>query len=314
VATRPLHDPETRRDWLIRAVSIGSVGRAAIVDLGRDSHEDLDAVIRRVDAAISEAAVTLGRLDVAKAIEEAHLKSQADSLRDALIGTVTHELRTPLASIIGSTSVLDQIPSVRRSHRVHALVEAVREQANRLDGDIQNLLNAARITGHGIRPHLEWTDPTDIVSAAVRQKSERLAGHRLEHAIGPDLPLVKVSSVLVEQAFGQLLENAAKYAPVGSTIRIAAHVDHDRVVLSVSDQGAGLTSEEKQQIGNRSFRGARHINRVPGAGLGLWIADTFTVANGGTLDAHSAGPGLGTTVSIRLPAAEDDEGLMEAMA
>jgi K+-sensing histidine kinase KdpD len=313
-ATRTIRDPGTRQDWLVRAVSIGSANRAAIVDLGRDSHEDLDAVIRRVDAAISEAAVTLGRLDVAKAIEEAHLKSQADSLRDALIGTVTHELRTPLASIIGSTSVLDQIPSVRRSHRVHALVEAVREQASRLDGDIQNLLNAARITGHSIRPHLEWTDPTDIVSAAVRQKSERLAGHRLEHAISSDLPLVKVSSVLVEQAFGQLLENAAKYSPVGSTIRIAAHVDQDRVVLSVSDEGAGLTSEEKQQLGNRSFRGTRHINRVPGAGLGLWIADTFVVANGGTLDAHSAGPELGTTVSIRLPAAEGDEDLMEAMA
>jgi K+-sensing histidine kinase KdpD len=313
-ATRTIHDPDTHQDWLVRAVSIGSVDRAAIVDLGRDSHEDLDAVIRRVDAVISEAAVTLGRLDVAKAIEEAHLKSQAESLRDALIGTVTHELRTPLASIIGSTSVLDQIPSVRRSHRVHALVEAVREQASRLDGDIQNLLNAARITGHSIRPHLEWTDPTDIVSAAVRQKAERLAGHRLEHAISPDLPLVKVSSVLVEQALGQLLENAAKYSPVGSTVRIAAHVDQDRVVLSVSDEGAGLTAEEKQQIGNRSFRGARHINRVPGAGLGLWIADTFIVANGGTLDAHSTGPGLGTTVSIRLPAAEGDEGLMEAMA
>ncbi len=313
-ATRTIHDPDTRRDWLVRAVSIGSTDRAAIVDLGRDSHEDLDAVIRRVDRAISEAAVTLARLDVAKAIEEAHLKSQADSLRDALIGTVTHELRTPLASIIGSTSVLDQIPSVRRSHRVHGLVEAVREQASRLDGDIQNLLNAARITGHGIRPHLEWTDPTDIVSAAVRQKSERLAGHRLEHAISPDLPLVKVSSVLVEQAFGQLLENAAKYSPAGSTIRIAARVDQDRVVLSVSDEGAGLTTEEKRQLGNRSFRGTRHINRIPGAGLGLWIADTFTVANGGTLDAQSAGPGLGTTVSIRLPAAEDDEGLMDAMA
>jgi two-component system sensor histidine kinase KdpD len=75
-----------------------------------------------------------------------------------------------------------------------------------------------------------------------------------------------------------------------------------------------VAAEEKQQLGNRSFRGPRHINRVPGAGLGLWIADTFIVANGGTLDARSAGPELGTTVSIRLPAAEGDEGLMEAMA
>jgi K+-sensing histidine kinase KdpD len=313
-ATRTIHDADTRHDWLIRAVSIGTAGHAAIIDLGRGSHEDLGAVIRRVDTAIEEAAVTLARLDFAKAVEETRLKSQADSLRDALIGTVSHELRTPLASIIGSTSVLDQIPSVRKSQRVHALVEAVREQASRLDGDIQNLLNAARITAHGIQPRLEWTDPTDIVSAAVKQKSARLSGHRLELAVSPDLPLVRVSSVLVEQAFGQLLENAAKYSPVGSMIRVSARVEEDHVVLSVSDQGVGLTADEKQQVGQRSFRGARHLNRIPGAGLGLWIADTFAVTNGGTLEAESPGPGLGTTVSIRLPAAEEDDGLMEAMA
>jgi K+-sensing histidine kinase KdpD len=312
--TRTIRDADTHHDWLIRAVSAGTVGYAAIVDLGHGTHENLGVVVRRVDAAIEEAAITLARLDVAKAIEEARLKSQADSLRDALIGTVSHELRTPLASIIGSTSVLDQMPTVRKSQRVHALVEAVREQASRLDGDIQNLLNAARITAHGIQPRFEWTDPTDIVSAAVKQKAARLAGHHLELAVGPDLPLVKVSSVLVEQAFGQLLENAAKYSPVGSMIRISARVDQDRVVLSVSDQGVGLTTDEKQQLGQRSFRGARHLNRVPGAGLGLWIADTFAVTNGGTLDAESPGPGLGTTVSIRLPAAEEGDDVAEAMA
>jgi K+-sensing histidine kinase KdpD len=311
---RTIHDADTNHDWLIRAVSVGTAGHAAIVDLGQGSHQDLGVVIRRVDAAIEEAAITLARLDVAKAIEEARLKSQTDSLRDALIGTVSHELRTPLASIIGSTSVLDQMPTVRKSQRVHALVEAVREEASRLDGDIQNLLNAARITAHGIQPRFEWTDPTDIVSAAVKQKAARLAGHRLELAVGSDLPLVKVNSVLVEQAFGQLLENAAKYSPAGSMIRISARVDRDRVVLSVSDQGAGLTEDEKQQLGQRSFRGARHLNRVPGAGLGFWIADTFAVTNGGTLEAESPGPGLGTTVSIRLPAAEEGDDVAEAMA
>jgi K+-sensing histidine kinase KdpD len=312
--TRTIHDADTRHDWLIRAASVGTAGHAAIVDLGRGAHEDLAGVIRRVDAAIEDAALTLARLDVAKAIEDARLKSQADSLRDALIGSVSHELRTPLASIIGSTSVLDQMPTVRNSRRVHALVEAVREQASRLDGDIQNLLNAARITAHGIQPRFEWTDPTDIVSAAVKLKAARLAGHRTEFAVGPDLPLVKVNSVLVEQAFGQLLENAAKYSPVGSMIRISAQLDRDQVVLSVSDQGVGLTADDKNQLGQRSYRGARHLHRVPGAGLGLWIADTFAVTNGGTLDAESPGPGLGTTVSIRLPAAEEDDGVAEAMA
>ena len=312
-ATRTIRDADTRNDWLIRVVSVGNAGYAAIVDLGRDAQEDIGAVSRRVDAAIEEAVITLTRLDVATAIEEARLKSHADKLRDALLGTVSHELRTPLASIIGSTSVLDQIPTVEKDHRVHALVAAVHDQARRLDGDIQNLLSAARITARGLQPHLEWTDPTDIVGAAVKQKAARLAGHCLELAVLPDLPLVKVNSVLVEQALGQVLENAAKYSPAGSTIRISARAEEDRVVLAVADQGAGLTEDERRQIGQRSFRGARHVHHVPGAGLGLWIADTFVVANGGTLDAESPGPGRGTTVSIRLPAAAANEGAAEAM-
>jgi K+-sensing histidine kinase KdpD len=312
--THTVHDAETQNDWLVRVVFVGAAGYAAIVDLGRDSHRDLGVVSGRVDAVIEEAVITLTRLDFAEAIEEARLKSLADSLRDAMIGSLSHELRTPLASIIGSTSVLDQIPTVKKDHRIHALVEAIHDQANRLDGDIQNLLNAARITARGIQPHLEFTDPTDIINTAVTQKAAQLAGHKLEVAIVPDLPLVKVNSVMVEQAFGHLLENAAKYSPIGTTIRISARADQERVVLSVTDQGVGLTPDEEQRLGQRSFRGARHLHRIPGTGLGLWIADTFVTTNGGTLVAESPGPGLGTTFSIRLPAAEEAEGVAEAMS
>jgi K+-sensing histidine kinase KdpD len=313
-AMRTVRDVDTGNDWLVRVVSVGSAGYAAIVDLGRDRQHDVGALSRRVDAAVEDAVITLTRLDVATAIEEARLKSQADKLRDALLGTASHELRTPLASIIGSTSVLDQIPTVKKDLRIHALVEAVHEEARRLDGDIQNLLSAARITAHGLQPHLEWTDPTDIVGAAVRQKTVRLAAHQVELAVAPDLPLVKVNSVMVEQALGQVIENAVKYSPAGSTIWISARAEQDRVVLEVADRGAGLTEDERRQIGQRSFRGARHLHHVPGAGLGLWIADTFVTTNGGTLDAESPGPGLGTTVSIRLPAAAPGEGGAEAIS
>jgi K+-sensing histidine kinase KdpD len=125
------------------------------------------------------------------------------------------------------------------------------------------------------------------------------------------MSLVKVNSVLVEQALGQVLENAAKYSSIVSTIRISTSVDQDRVVLSATDQGVGLTQEKKQQ-GERSFRGTRH--RVRGARLGLWIADTFVTTNGGTLDAESPDPGCGTTVSIRLRAAEVGEDVADAMS
>jgi K+-sensing histidine kinase KdpD len=158
----------------------------------------------------------------------------------------------------------------------------------------------------GGQPHREWTDPVDIVNAAIEQKRTQLSRHRLELSLAPDVPLVEVHSALIEQALGQLLENAAKYSPIDSTIKLSARVEQDRVILSVTDNGVGLMPEEKQQLGQRSFRGSRHLAVVPGAGLGLWIANAFVTANGGTLDAESPGPGLGTTVSIRLPAAPKD--------
>jgi len=120
-----------------------------------------------------------------------------------------------------------------------------------------------------------------------------------------DVPLVHVDAVLVEQALGQLLENAAKYSPAGSEIKVCSRCERDQVVLSVKDQGSGLTADEKGQVGKRAFRGRNAVG-APGSGLGLWIASTFMAANGGSLHAESAGPNLGTTISLRLPTAPVD--------
>jgi signal transduction histidine kinase len=110
-----------------------------------------------------------------------------------------------------------------------------------------------------------------------------------------------VDSGLIEEACGQLLENAAKYSPSGSTISISARAEQERVILSVSDQGVGITPDEQQQLGRRSFRSERHQATIPGSGLGFWIASTFVGANGGTIEISSAGQGQGTTASIALP-------------
>jgi K+-sensing histidine kinase KdpD len=224
-------------------------------------------------------------------------------LKEALIGTVSHELRTPLTSILGSASVLEQTPAVQAIPNVFTLVEAIHDQAKFLDNNIQNLLNATRIAASGLHPRLEWVDPADIVNAAIKQRSQRLAKHRITVDLATNLPLVRVESTLLEQALGQLLENAAKYSPADSIINIAAYAEEDRVVLSVSDDGAGLTRDETQELGHRAFRGQRHLGKVPGSGLGLWIATAFVKANGGTIEGISRGPGFGTTMSIRLPAA-----------
>jgi two-component system, OmpR family, sensor histidine kinase KdpD len=300
-------DPHNRSAWLVRVIAPEILGYGAIaVELGDSLGGGTEAVAQRVETLLEEATVTLKHFKVKEAVEQATINYRTEILRDALVGGVSHELRTPLASILGSCSVLNQMPAIRDDRQSQALVEAIHDQAGRLDSEICDLLNATRISAKGVQPQLIWTDPTDIVSAALKQKERRLASHWVELDLARDVPLVRVDSVLVEQALGQLLENAAKYSPMGSEIKINSRCERDQVVLSVKDQGSGLTADEKDQLGKRCFRGERRSVGASGSGLGLWIASTFIAANGGTLHAESQGPNLGTTISLRLPTVSQD--------
>src|ERR1019366_179657 len=112
----------------------------------------------------------------------------------------------------GSASVMDAMPAVQQDDRIRALVEAISDEAAHLDGFIQNLLNATKVTAGGVTPHLEWAELRDIVNAAIKRRARRLSSHPIEMAFAEDLPLVTVDSGLIEEACGQLLENAAKYS------------------------------------------------------------------------------------------------------
>jgi len=116
-----------------------------------------------------------------------------------------------------------------------------------------------------------------------------------------DLPPIHVDAVLVKQALVQIFDNAAKYSPAGSQIAVSAQARDGRMIISVSDEGAGLTESERPQIWDRFVRGDRHAGTTGGSGLGLWIANAFVAANGGTMNATSDGPDRGTTVTIELP-------------
>jgi two-component system sensor histidine kinase KdpD len=251
----------------------------------------------------SQLAVSLNRnIEIAeRAIQEARVRAETDHLRDALIGSVSHELRTPLASILGATSVICSSPAVRSEPHIAALAGVVRDEAERLNNDIQNLLDASRISSEGVRPRLEWAEPVDIVNSALERCRTRLAGHRVEVQLADELPLVQMDAVLIEQALGQILDNAAKYSAPGSRIVVDGSLDQEQIVLSVTDEGLGLAPEEKARLGERFFRGNRHLATIPGSGLGLWIAKAFMRANGGNLEASSPGEGLGVTVSLLLP-------------
>ena len=249
------------------------------------------------------AAGTLERLDVARALGDARMRSETELLREALIGSVSHELRTPLASILGAATVLSKSPAVAQDERLISLAGVVRDESERLNNDIQNLLDATRVSRMQITPHNEWIEPQDIVNSALERRRRQLASHPVELDLDANLPLIYVDAVLVEQAFVQVVDNAAKYSPAGSPIMVAAKRNGSHVVLSVRDQGVGLSESENGQIYERFFRGQRHLATTPGSGLGLWIAQAFVNANGGKIEAVSAGIDRGTTVAIHLPSA-----------
>lgn len=297
-------DAPTQNVWLLRAIgSDTAVHGLVAINVGRSSRESHDLKTRRVDAILGDVALTLQRLDIGKAMADARLHLQAELLRDAFHGTLSHELCSPLAAIRGSAGVLDSMPAIRSDGRAHSLVEAIADEVAELDGFIQNLLKATRVTAGGVSPRLDWADPRDIVNAAIKGRARRLAAHSVKVAFAEDLPLLHVDSGLIEESCGQLLENAAKYSPSGSTISISARADQDRVIVSITDQGVGMTPDERQHLGRRSFRSERHRATIPGSGLGFWIASTFVGANGGAIEISSRGQGQGTTASITLPGA-----------
>ena len=292
--------------WFIRRVSQRTPDFGVIaIDLGSVPKNAVGDIRQRVDEALSDAAATLERLDVARTLNEAKMRSETELLREALIGSVSHELRTPLASILGAATVLTQSAAIAKDERLTSLAAVVRDEAERLNNDIQNLLDATRISRGQVKPRLEWIEPLDIVNSALERRRRRLAGHNIAIEMDSNLPFIYVDPVLVEQAFVQIVDNAAKYSPTGSTITVAARRNGHDVVLAVNDSGAGLTEEEQSHLGERFFRGARHSAIASGSGLGLWIAKAFVLANGGRIQAASQGPDQGTTVSIYLPLAPD---------
>jgi anti-sigma regulatory factor (Ser/Thr protein kinase) len=165
-----------------------------------------------------------------------------------------------------------------------------------------------RCGGHFRGDHRAFRMAEDQVSPRPDVAAEAAfadAAHKVSLDLDSNLPFIYVDPVLVEQAFTQVIDNAAKYSPNGSTIKVAARRNGHDLILSVNDTGAGLTDAEKARIGERFFRGPRHTNTTSGSGLGLWIAKAFVVANGGKIEADSTGADQGTTVSIHLPLAPD---------
>lgn len=277
----------------------------ALPDVG-----DLDD--ERTEQALSileDGATSLERFGIAAALEDGRIRAKADELRDLLIGTVSHDLRTPLAGIMGATTVLQGAEAIAGDPRLAGLSTLIQEEAERLDQTIQTLLDATRIRSGTLAPRLDWAEAPDLLQSALQRCRHRLAGHEVAITVEPDLPLLRLDMVLIAQALINLLDNAAKYAPAGTKVTLSAAQESQEIILAVTDQGPGLSGDEAVRLFNAFYRGDR--SGVPGTGLGLAVARVFVEANEGTIAAQSAGPGAGTRMEMRFPIAAPPPDLEE---
>ncbi len=287
--------------WLVRPVSVNAADFGVIaVDLGRrtDAFDDLRT---RVVAVINDAASSLERLGLARTLAEARMRAETEQFREALIGSVSHELRTPLASILGASTVLSAAQEITANPRLESLAGVIHDESVRLNAEIQNILDASRISSNGLQVKLEWSEPADFVNAALERCRHRLAKHKVDVDMPDELVLLHVDSVLMERALGQILDNAAKYSPGSSLITLNGRREADSFVLTVADEGAGLDPHDRSLLGQKFFRGKRSAQSTSGLGLGFWIANAFVAANQGSVEASSEGADRGMMVKIRLP-------------
>jgi two-component system sensor histidine kinase KdpD len=294
-------DDERGNAWLVRPVSSNTADFGVIaVNLGRrsDAFEDLRA---RVVAVVGDAALSLERLGLARTIADARMRAETEQFREALIGSVSHELRTPLSSILGASTVLALAPEVTGNARLKKLAALIHQESERLNVEIQNILDASRISSNGLQAKLEWAEPADFVNAALQRCHNRIASRTVEVTLPEELVLLRIDSVLMERALGQILDNAAKYSPDGSVITVRGQHELNQFVITVTDQGAGLDADDRSLLGQKFFRGNRYSQITSGLGLGFWIANAFVAANNGTMEAASEGENKGMTVTIRLP-------------
>jgi two-component system sensor histidine kinase KdpD len=256
---------------------------------------------RFVSALLDQGAVALERAEFAADAADAEALRRADKLRSALLNSVSHDLRTPLATVLGSaTTLLEYQDSLEPAVRVD-LLTSIREEAERLNRYVGNLLDMTRLQGGGLNIRADWVDVRDVLGAALERVSRRLAQRKVTRDFPSELPLVKVDSALLEQALVNILENAIGYSPDGSTIELAAYEDRNNVVLSIEDEGRGIPTAELERVFERFRRMEEASDRGKGAGLGLAISKGFVEAMGGRIAAASPiHDGRGTRILISL--------------
>ena len=252
-----------------------------------------------IDVFANQIGSALERARLAEQAQQAHLQVEAERLRNSLLSSVSHDLRTPLSVITGSASALLESESALTPEARRDLIETVQEEAQRLNRLVRNLLDMTRLESGAVKVAKEWQEVEGIVGAVLSRLDDQLRGRRVDVRFPPDLPLVPIDGVLVEQVFINLLENAAKYSPEGSPIEISAHRDEGNVVVEIADRGPGIPEKLVDKIFEKFYRLPRE-HGGGGAGLGLAICRGIIEAHGGRVWAGNRDGG-GAVFRFTLP-------------
>jgi two-component system sensor histidine kinase KdpD len=256
---------------------------------------------RLLEAFASLAAVAIERVQLAEAAGQVQILEATEKLQSALLNSISHDLRTPLVSITGALSTLQE-QDVRLDDEARAiLIDTAAEEAERLNRLVGNLLDMTRLEAGALRVKPELRDVQDSIGAALQQMGERLGDHPIEIDIPDDLPLVPMDFVLVVHVLVNLIDNAIKYAPSNTPIHICAHPLDGEVAIKVADEGIGIPQDDLERVFQKFYRVQRPDN-VTGTGLGLSISRGLVEAQGGRIWAANR-PGGGTVVTVALPLA-----------
>jgi len=261
---------------------------------------DAPEQVHQLETFANQTAVALERARLADEAQEAEVRIETERLRSALLSSVSHDLRTPLSTITGTVgTVLDGPAPLDPDTR--ELLESARDESERLNRLVQDLLDMTRLESGALQPRKAWHSLEDIAGAALGRLEKRLAGRRITTRFPPDLPLVPVDDVLIEQVFVNLLENALKYTPPDCPISITAVGGEDAVRVEVADRGPGLPPGDEGRIFEKFYRAGSPAGR--GAGLGLAICQGVIRAHGGRIWAHNVPEG-GAAFFFSLPLSE----------
>ncbi len=296
--------PGARRLFLPLRTGRGPVG---VIGIDRDAPPDALGPLltpderRLLDALADQAAVAIERITFAKGLDEARVQAETERLRTALLTSLSHDLRTPLATILGAVSSLRSDPEKYGPQEREELLAALQEEAERLNRFVANLLDMTRIESGTIELRLEAIDVGEVIGTALNRTANLLSRHRVEVEIDPDLPMLRLDAALFEQVLVNLFDNAAKYAPPGSRIDVRARHDDDHVEITVLDEGPGIPEADLQRIFDKFYRVHAQGRRPAGTGLGLAICRGFVEALGGHIAAGNRRDRSGAVLTITLP-------------